>query len=290
MRAGLDGFEHAAVGDRGRVAVTLQHEFGLIDAARDVDRENQQQIDVLVGARERNLRQDQRGERQQTAKSPHHGCTFVHIASRCDRAAMGRAFGDGSPWPAETSRFRPPCVPDDRVNSAAFLRHDAARRESHLDQRAGLGHALDAEDRAIGLGQRLGERQAEAAAGGGPGRTVVATCRNGCRASAISCSLMPMPLSRTRNTTSPSVGERRRYDHLPAGAGELDRVGDQVEHDLADRARVGDHGRQPGRQRGADDDALAIGLRLHDRDALLGEGIERHRRQVELELAGLDLG
>ena len=88
MRAGFDGFQHAAVGDGGRVTVTLQHEFRLIDAARDVDREHQQQIDVFRGACRRNLRRDERGESQQAADDPHHGCTFDHIAARCDRAGV----------------------------------------------------------------------------------------------------------------------------------------------------------------------------------------------------------
>src|SRR5262249_41579471 len=47
--------------------------------------------------------------------------------------------------------------------------------------------------------------------------------------------------------------------------------------------------RQRRRQRGANDDALAVGLRLHDRDALLDEVVERYVGEGELELARLDL-
>ena len=86
------------------------------------------------------------------------------------------------------------------------------------------------------------------------------------------------------------VGDRGRDDHLPARDRELDRVREQIEHDLAHRARVRHHLRQPRRQRGADDDALAVGLRLHDRDALLGQVVERDAGEGQVELAGLDLG
>ena len=58
--------------------------------------------------------------------------------------------------------------------------------------------------------------------------------------------------------------------------------------DLAQRAGVGDDRRQRMRQRGADDDALAVGLRLHRRDAALDEIVEVLVGEGEVELAGLD--
>ena len=48
--------------------------------------------------------------------------------------------------------------------------------------------------------------------------------------------------------------------------------------------------RQRLRQRGADDDALAVGLRLHDRDRLLRQVVEVDALEAQLQLAGLDLG
>ena len=67
------------------------------------------------------------------------------------------------------------------------------------------------------------------------------------------------------------IRQRGGDDDLAAGIGEMDRVADQVQRDLAQRAGVGDHRRQRVRQRGPDDDAFAVGLRLHHRDAILDE-------------------
>ena len=47
VRAGADGVEHPRVGDRGGVALALQLELLMVDAARDVGGEHQQQIDRL---------------------------------------------------------------------------------------------------------------------------------------------------------------------------------------------------------------------------------------------------
>ena len=53
MAAGADGLEHPLVGDRRGVALALQLELGLVDAARHVGGEHQQQVDRLGGARDR---------------------------------------------------------------------------------------------------------------------------------------------------------------------------------------------------------------------------------------------
>src|SRR5258707_15056426 len=54
----------------------------------------------------------------------------------------------------------------------------------------------------------------------------------------------------------------------------MDRIADQVERDLAQRTGVGDDRRQRMRQRGADDDAFAVGLRLQHGDATLDQLVE----------------
>src|SRR5208282_5965594 len=87
-----------------------------------------------------------------------------------------------------------------------------------------------------------------------------------------------------------AVGKRRRHDHLAARAGELDRVGQQIEHDLAQRPFVGDDLRHPGGEGRANDDARAARLRLHDADALLRQLVEADIGECEVELTSLDLG
>ncbi len=84
------------------------------------------------------------------------------------------------------------------------------------------------------------------------------------------------------------IRQRSRDDDLSAGIGEMDRVADQVQRDLTQRAGVGEHRRQQRRQRRPDDDAFAIGLRLHHRDALLDEIVEVLVGKGEVEPAGFD--
>ena len=84
------------------------------------------------------------------------------------------------------------------------------------------------------------------------------------------------------------IGQRGRYDDLAAGIGEMDRIADQVQCDLAQRPRVRDHGRQHVRERRADDDALAIGLRLQHRNAALDQFVEVLVGESQIELAGFD--
>ena len=88
-----------------------------------------------------------------------------------------------------------------------------------------------------------------------------------------------------------AVDHRARHDHLAAFLGELDGVGEQVEQDLLEPPRIGDDavGRSR-RERGPEHDARALGERLEARRAILDELRHLDRGEVELELAGLDLG
>ncbi len=74
VRAGLDRVDHARVGDRRRIAFALQLEFRVIDAARDVGGEHQQEVDLLRGRRERGPDQDERCQRQHASNEPDHNC------------------------------------------------------------------------------------------------------------------------------------------------------------------------------------------------------------------------
>ncbi len=58
IKAGADRLEHTRIGDRHGIAVALQLEFGLIDAARYIRRQHQQQIDRLGRARCRRAAND----------------------------------------------------------------------------------------------------------------------------------------------------------------------------------------------------------------------------------------
>ena len=64
VAAGGDGLEHPPVGDRRGIAFALQLELVLVDAARHVGCEHQQQIDRLGGARSR-----RRGDRASSTNS-----------------------------------------------------------------------------------------------------------------------------------------------------------------------------------------------------------------------------
>ena len=63
VMAGADGVEHARIGNGRGIAFALQLEFRVVDAARHVGGEHQQQIDVVGGAR-RCRRQYAAGENQ----------------------------------------------------------------------------------------------------------------------------------------------------------------------------------------------------------------------------------
>src|ERR1700675_341524 len=170
-----------------------------------------------------------------------------------------------------------------------LIRDNAAWRERDLDQRAGVRCALDAEVGAVGLGQRLGQRQAKTVAAGTPASRDCRLLERFERRLNVLFAHADAGVAHAQHRLA-GVGEYARYDHLAAGAGEPDRVRQQIEHDLAQRSLVGDDERQVRRQRGADDDTRAVGLRLHDADALLGEVVEIDVGEGEIDLAGLDLG
>ena len=271
VAARADRVEHARVGDRGGIALALQLEFRLVDAARDVGGEHQQQIDRLGGAR------DGCGDRPAPATRKRDTNALGTSRRSLRTGTTERSLADSAsaaPMAAGVCAIPPRIgVPGNATSTSvpaltALLMLKVARLASASALVSGRPSPVPPE----------------------PKRAEVASCRNGSSAVSMSFSLMPTPVSRTRSTTSPWSVTRGRDDHLSAGAGELDRVRQQIEHDLAHRARVGDDRRQRRRQRGADDDALAVGLRLHQRDALLRQFVEVDAGEVQVELAGLDLG
>ena len=140
--------------------------------------------------------------------------------------------------------------------------------------------------RPIGLDQGLGQRKADGRTVGGLlGRRQVAERLQGSRDFIV---VEPGTGIADPQYHFAQIGQRRGNDDLAAGIGEVDRVADQIERDLPQRAGVGDHRRQRMRKRGADDDALAVGLRLHHRDAALDQIVEVLVGKGEVEPAGLD--
>ena len=253
VAAGADGVEHAAVGDRGGVAFALQLEFLSVDAARHVRRQHQQQIDRLGRARGGNGVPERRGQMQ----------------TECSRRI--------DPLRLESHG---------QLSRSCLLRQHARGRKGHLHQRAAVDLAGDAEAGMVGLGERLGDGQPEAGAARTPAH------RGGELAERLERGLQFLLAHADAGVAHAQdhlvlVGERGGDDHLPAGAGELDRVRQQIERDLAHRTHIGDDLRQACRQRGADDDALAVGLLLHDGDALLHQVVEVHAHESELELCRL---
>src|SRR5215471_19094756 len=72
MRPGLDRVDHLRVGDRRGVALALQQEFWMVDAAGDVNREDQEEVDFLGGVRQ-HRRERQGDKREQASNDPQHG-------------------------------------------------------------------------------------------------------------------------------------------------------------------------------------------------------------------------
>ena len=84
MRAGADRVEHLRIGDRRGITLALQQEFRMIDAARDIGGQDEQQVDLLGGERRRDIgSQDQRGKRQHASDKPDHDCPPRHRPGRC---------------------------------------------------------------------------------------------------------------------------------------------------------------------------------------------------------------
>ena len=83
LRPDGDRLQHPLVGDRGGVAFALKLELGLIDAARHVGGEHQQQIDLFGGLRAW-WRQERRGaERKQDEQriETHGAWAHLHTGS-----------------------------------------------------------------------------------------------------------------------------------------------------------------------------------------------------------------
>ena len=99
---------------------------------------------------------------------------------------------------------------------------------------------------------------------------------------------MPTPLSVTRNTKrGPStVGGDR---HLAAALGELDRVGDEIDHDLLERPRIAGDDGQIERRVGGELDAVLARLQRQQIAAIDQRRARRERLRRDLEIAGLHL-
>src|SRR5262249_35478240 len=83
--AGFYRLEHVRVRDRSRVAFALQQEFRMVDAARDIRRQDQQEIDLLRGKCGQ-LERKQRCQRQ-------------HAANEFASPALHHLSSITSPWP-----------------------------------------------------------------------------------------------------------------------------------------------------------------------------------------------
>ncbi len=86
VRPGADRVEHPRVGDRRRVALALQQEFGMVDAARHVGGQHQQQVDLLGGAR------PAADKRQRQQRQRRHGRSRVMSAPPTDASRKPSRF------------------------------------------------------------------------------------------------------------------------------------------------------------------------------------------------------
>ena len=101
---------------------------------------------------------------------------------------------------------------------------------------------------------------------------------------------MPGPVSLTLRNWPPIARPSDGQRDGAAGGGELDRVRQEVEADLAHGALVGPRA-AAGRLELLDDpQALVLGAEPHQPLAVLGDVGERDRRLVQLVAAGLDAG
>jgi hypothetical protein len=101
---------------------------------------------------------------------------------------------------------------------------------------------------------------------------------------------MPTPVSRTRNTASPLSANAVDTITWPPGPVNLIEFDSRLSTIWRSERSSATTSGNPGVKRGADDDARMACLRLHDADALLRQLVEADIGEVELELAGLDLG
>ena len=114
-------------------------------------------------------------------------------------------------------------------------------------------------------------------------------CWNSSKIRSRSSAAMPGPLSATE-TSHFAVDPRRADVDLPAVGRELHRVREQVEDDLPDPPLVPRDDVEAAVPVERDLDAFGRGLLTNHRDAALEGVLERERRDLQLDLAGLDLG
>ena len=114
-------------------------------------------------------------------------------------------------------------------------------------------------------------------------------CWNSSKMRSWSSGAMPGPVSATETRTSPLTRDRAHVDR-PALGRELHRVREQVEDHLSDPALVAgdDVDLRIGLER--DLDAVLRRALTHHHDAALERLAQRERRDLELDLPGLDLG
>ncbi len=169
-----------------------------------------------------------------------------------------------------------------------FSLRGRASSEGDLGERALARLAGEGKLRAVGLDQRLGERQAEAGAlhlaalghDAAEGFERVTKLVLGHADAGVLDPQLQFALGR----------DRRRQRHLPPGIGELDGVRDEIEHDLPHRAEIGDDVRKSRRERLAQHHACGRRLLLQHFRRVIGHVAQVHGGEVQLELAGLDFG
>jgi serine/threonine protein kinase HipA of HipAB toxin-antitoxin module len=85
------------------------------------------------------------------------------------------------------------------------------------------------------------------------------------------------------------IGGTAAHGDLAAGRRELDRVRQEIERDLLERAAVGAQ-LQIGSDAGAERDVLLLRARRDDAHGFGEQGVERQVLEVEPHAAGFDLG
>ena len=159
--------------------------------------------------------------------------------------------------------------------------------------RAGAGRALDRDVPAHELRQAADDRQAEASAAVASRGRAVGLGERLEEPRLLRLAHADAGVADRQDDTGAAFAQRlgAGADHGAAALGELQRIAQQVEQDLAHPGRIADQrvgraGRRGGHQR----QALALGLRAQRGDDAVDQAGQRERRFLELEPAGLDLG
>ena len=159
---------------------------------------------------------------------------------------------------------------------------------AHAEGAARAGPALHRQLAAHQLGQQVGDGQAQAGARTGPAAAGGAALEG--QEDALQVGRGDADAGVHHLEAGDLAAPGHAQAHL-ALVGELHRIGQQVDEDLAQALGVGgDHGRQPPLHLEVEGQALGPGLHadeLHDLREEVGEG---HLGLFELELAGLDAG